>query len=248
MLTLSDLETGFREIGLFPGMFLEVHSSLSSFGNVQGGADTINDALQKIITSQGAIIMPSFPMTKPLPLTEEDKARGITYKIRMLDPLADEPSGMGIVADTFRRRTDVQTGEGLFRVSAWGAEQEANSQGFTNLHEHDGHALLLGVDIYRLTSMHYVESILPQAVRAYGNPSPEIQALYPKVDWYVQTRDTPILGWYTIQDQAFQRGYITEMRIGQARCLFFKVNSVIGLYREALQQDPFGLFGLSEPA
>lgn len=35
----------FRKIGLQEGMSVEVHSSLSSFGFVDGGADTVIDAL-----------------------------------------------------------------------------------------------------------------------------------------------------------------------------------------------------------
>ena len=46
----DDLITAFRAIGLREGMMLEVHSSLSSFGQVEGGADSVIDALQKDLT------------------------------------------------------------------------------------------------------------------------------------------------------------------------------------------------------
>ena len=46
----DDLITAFRAIGLREGMTLEVHSSLSSFGQVEGGADSVIDALQKDLT------------------------------------------------------------------------------------------------------------------------------------------------------------------------------------------------------
>ena len=46
----DDLITAFRVIGLREGMTLEVHSSLSSFGQVEGGADSVIDALQKDLT------------------------------------------------------------------------------------------------------------------------------------------------------------------------------------------------------
>ena len=42
----DDLITAFRAIGLREGMTLEVHSSLSSFGQVEGGAQSVIDALQ----------------------------------------------------------------------------------------------------------------------------------------------------------------------------------------------------------
>ena len=46
----DDLINAFRAIGLREGMTLEVHSSLSSFGQVEGGADSVIDALQKDLT------------------------------------------------------------------------------------------------------------------------------------------------------------------------------------------------------
>ena len=244
MITYTDLTKSFIQIGLKKGMYLEVHSSLRSFGEVEGGADTIINVLQEIITLTGAIIMPSFPFSRPFELSKEERQLGLTYKIKMLDPDSKERTGMGIIADTFRHRPDVKTGPGRFRVSAWGAEQEENCQGFSNLHKKDGHALLLGVDIYRLTSMHYVESDLPQAVRNYGNLNPEVLAKYPEDVWYVQARELPIKGWYTIQAQAYEQGFIREMQIGQSKCMFFKVNPVINLYRDALRKDALGLFGL----
>lgn len=41
----AELIAEFRKIGLQEAMSVEVHSSLSSFGFVDGGADTIIDAL-----------------------------------------------------------------------------------------------------------------------------------------------------------------------------------------------------------
>ena len=245
MLTQQTLKEKFIEIGVQAGMYLEVHSSLRSFDEVQGGADAVINALQEIITPAGAIIMPSFPLSRPYTLSEEELQLGLTYKVKVLDPDSNERTGMGIIADTFRHRPDVKTGPGRFRVSAWGAEQEKNCQGFSNLHEHDGYALLLGVDIYRLTSMHYVEADLPQAVRDYVKPDPEVQANYAEDEWYVQSRQLPVEGWYTIQEQAYQQGLIHDLQIGQAKCMFLKVNPVIELYRDALRKDGFGLFGLS---
>lgn len=46
-------------MGLKPGMEIEVHSSLSSFGNVVGGAETVIEALMECVTEQGSIFMPA---------------------------------------------------------------------------------------------------------------------------------------------------------------------------------------------
>jgi aminoglycoside N3'-acetyltransferase len=242
--TEEELEAALRELGLRAGMYLEVHGSLSSFGHVEGGAVTVIDVLQKIITSAGAIIMPAFPVTKSLELTEMDVERGVRFKIKKLDPNSDERTGMGIIPDTFRKYPGVKTGEGEHRVAAWGTEVDMNAQGFSNLHRHDGYGLLLGVDIYRLTSMHYVESNMPDEIQNIFKPSEEILKLYPEDIWFVETGVPPEKAWYKIQDQAYEKGFIKDSVIGNAKCMFFKVNDVIDLYKKALEEDALGLYGL----
>ena len=244
MITCNTIELKLRELGLEKGMYIEVHSSLSSFGQVNGGAKSVIRALQNIVTPKGAIIMTSFPMSKQLELTEEDKRRGLTCKIKILDPNSDERTGMGIISDTFRKMPDVITGEGMHRVSAWGGEQDKNSKGLANLHVKDGYGLLLGVDIYRLTSMHYVEDNLPSEIEDIFKPTAEVQSYYPKDQWYIETGNPPEKAWYKIQDQAYANGYIKDINIGNAKCMFFKVNNVINLYKSALASDPLGLYGI----
>lgn len=247
-LTQRDLESGFRGLGLSEGMFVEVHSSLSSFGHVEGGAETVIRALMNVVTARGAIVMTSFPMSKRLEPTESETRLGITCKIKLLDPDSDEPTGMGAISDTFRRMPNVRTGQGLHRVSAWGAEADRNSEGLANLHARDGYALLLGVDIYSLTSMHYAEGKLPGEITAIFRPSPEVLALYPENEWYVETGRPPVNAWHTIQDRAYREGLVRDAMIGKAKCMFFKANGVIALYKSALETDPLGLYGLKPVA
>ena len=246
MITRNDIECKLRELGLQEGMYVEVHSSLSRFGLIDGGANSVISVLQTIVTPKGAILMSSFPMSKKQELTEKDKERGVTCKIKVLDPHSDERTGMGIISDTFRKMPDVKTGQGLFRVSAWGAEQDKNSEGYSNLHQKNGYGLLLGVDIYSLTSMHYVESHLPSEIADLFKPSPEVQRYYPREHWFIETWTPPEKAWYKIQKQAYRKGYIRDIMIGKALCMFFNVNDVINLYKEALITDAFGLYGIQK--
>jgi aminoglycoside N3'-acetyltransferase len=243
-LTQADLECGFYKMGLSKGMILEVHSSLSSFGYVEGGAVTVIQALMKTVGQDGALIMPTFPVSHPLTLSDEDVHRGITYKTKVFDECSDEKSGMGIISDTFRKMDGVSTGKGEHRVSAWGKDAEENSKGFSNLIMKDGHALLIGVDIYRLTSMHYVESKLPTKIRNTFEASEDVLVYYPKDQWYVEIGAPPIKAWYMIQDEAYKKGLITDLVIGESKCMFFKVNDVIRIYERAIETDPYGLYGL----
>jgi len=48
-LTQKDIKVGLRQLGLGRGDAVEVHSSLSSFGWVEGGAPTVVDALMNVV-------------------------------------------------------------------------------------------------------------------------------------------------------------------------------------------------------
>lgn len=69
----TEIVTELKKIGLQEGMEIEVHSSLSSFGYVDGGAEVVIEALMECVTEQGSIFMPSLCFSPELELTEEEK-------------------------------------------------------------------------------------------------------------------------------------------------------------------------------
>lgn len=243
-MTKTEIEEKLRQLGVKRGMMLETHCSLSSFGHVDGGATTIIDALKSIVGIEGAIVMPSFKDSLNLPLNETDQRLGLTLKIKLLHG-DEERSGMGIVSDTFRKMSDVKTGEGQFRVSAWGKDAEMHAaNGFNHLIVSGGYALLLGVDIYKMSSMHYVEDVLPNEIKKLFRPSEEALKIYPESEWFIEAWVPPTKPWYTIQDRAYEKGYITDIMIGTGKCMLVQIDNVIGLYKQALQTDPYKLYGL----
>ena len=242
-LTKTDIIDGLARLGVRAGMMLEVHCSLSSFGRVDGGAETVISALKQAVGVNGAIVMPSFKHSPPLALNASDKEMGITLKIRYLKDEGERTS-MGIVSDTFKGMADVLTGEGDFRVSAWGKNADKHSQSFQYLIDSGGFALLIGVDIYRMSTMHYVEDCLPDTIRDRFKPPEEVKAIYPESEWFVETWTPPVKPWYTIQASAFAKAYISDTMIGNAKCMLVQVKETIELYRQALINDPFALYGL----
>lgn len=237
---------GLKSLGIKPGMALEVHSSLGSFGHVSGGEETVIDSLIECVGNEGAIVMPSFLLSKSLELTPVDIKNGLTFKAKALDPNLNQPSEMGVIADTFKNRNDVLTGTGRHRVSSWGKNKEINSKGFHNLIDNNQWALLIGVDIYRLTSMHYVEKHLPQEIREIFQAPEKLYKIYPKEKWYIETGVPKVKAWYKIQDMAYKNESIKEAFIGKSKCMFFKINDVVRLYETELIRNPFGLYGLTK--
>ena len=244
MVTQKQIEQGLRDIGVTAGMSLEVHSSLSSFGTVEGGAEAVIGALKNVVTEQGSIFMPSLRLSRELELSEQDKAMGITVKIKVLEPDCDR-SAMGIIADTFRKMPDTYTGDGVFRISGWGRHGSDVITGGLDYPLHNGGmALMLGVDIYKLTAMHYVEGIMPEEINQAFAATDEINSVYPPDEWFVEAGHPPVKAWYTIQRMAYEKGLIKDGRIGECKVMFFKIWDVVGLYEQELKRDPLGLYGM----
>jgi aminoglycoside 3-N-acetyltransferase len=244
IVTKNDIVDELKRIGVEPGMELEVHSSLKSFGYVDGGAETVIDALKCAVSTNGSIFMPDLRLSPDLPLLEEDKKNGVLRKIKILSS-EEKHSAMGIIADTFRLLPDTKVGEGTFAISAWGKNADKVSTGLGYLIDNDGKALLLGVDIYSLTSMHYVENNLPKDISDMFKSS-DMDLIYPPNEWYIENGTTPVHPWYTIQDMAYEKGYIKDGKIGDCKCMFFDISSVINIYKEELIRDPYKLYGISK--
>lgn len=106
-----DIALGLREIGVKPGMRLMVHSSLSSFGHVEGGAEAVIGALQACIGPEGTLLMPSFNHDS---IFAEGKG--------VYDPRST-PTTDGRVADTFWRMPGVERSlNPTHAFAAWGRD------------------------------------------------------------------------------------------------------------------------------
>ena len=246
MVTKNELKNALKVLGITPGMTLEVHTSLSSFGQLEGGAVTVIDTLKELVTEEGSIFMPALRFSKELDLTDNDKRLGMTVKIRILPPDA-ERTAMGIVADTFRKMPDTFTGTDTISTSGWGKHgRDALTGGLDYALHNGGKALMLGTDIYKLTAMHYVEGITPADINAMFAPGEEINSIYPPEEWLIEAGHPPVKAWYRIQDMAYHKGLIKETNIGSCKVMFFDLWDVVSLYKNALEQDPYGLWGITK--
>jgi aminoglycoside N3'-acetyltransferase len=151
---------------------------------------------------------------------------------------------MGVISDTFKTLPGVVTGPGFFRVSAWGRGAEKYSKGLGKLVNENGWALLLGVDIHRLTAMHTQDGNQPEEIKALFEPPADVLADYPPNKWFVETGHPPVDAWGKIQTEADRRGLIRHGKIGECSCMLFRVGEVISIYAEALKKDPLVLYGI----
>ncbi|MBR5959943.1 MAG: AAC(3) family N-acetyltransferase [Clostridia bacterium] len=240
----QQLKDALINLGVNAGMVLEVHSSLSSFGHLEGGAMTLIDTLKEIVTPEGSIFMPALRLSPEYELTDEDRKMGMTVKIKLLDP--DTPrTAMGVIADTFRQLPDTYAGRDTISTAGWGKHgEEAVRSGLNYPIHNGGKALLFGVDIYKLTAMHYMEDATPKEINDMFAPTEEILSVYPSDKWMTEAGHPPVKAWYTIQQMAYDRGLIKETYIGPCKVMFFNILDIVSIYRDELLRDPFGLWGL----
>jgi aminoglycoside 3-N-acetyltransferase len=251
LVTQRDIAQGLSFVGLQQSDVVEVHSSLSAFGRVEGGADAVVDALMNVVGERGTIVMPAYRVGVPVPLTPEEQARGITWKVKMLTDDSEEKTGRGAGVAPPPPRPGVVLGKGIHRTCAWGRDAERHVEGFRHLVELDGCTLLLGVGIDRCSSLHLGEDVtLPDKIMAYFKIPDDIQRDYDPNVWsigYGDGKDAPLDdAWSKVHAQANQCGWIQHHRIGDAECQLFKTKRVGELYAAWRRTDPYGLFGVAK--
>ena len=197
-----------------------------------------------VVGREGTLVMSAYPVSKVLPLTEEEKARGILAKVRIYGEDYDGPTGMGVIVDQFRHRPGTVLGTGIHRVCAWGRDADLHSEGYKHLLEANGCALLLGVGLGYCSSLHQADtvSLPPEVTECFRLPE-DIRQDYPE-DIHISYGSTPADPMEKIRLEAERSALIRTRLIGKAECLLFRVKPIIEIYQKARRTDPWGLFGV----
>lgn len=152
LITKSDIKKGLAILGLKIGDIVMVHSSLSSFGKVQGGADTIIDALIETVGPTGSVLMPCYS-------TNRRKLDDFIEEILPFDP-DKTPVWTGAICECFRKRNGViRSRDPLSSLAAIGPQAKKLIQSINCVVEMNGYVLLLGVGLQVASVMHISEAI-----------------------------------------------------------------------------------------
>jgi aminoglycoside 3-N-acetyltransferase len=158
--TNEDIKRGLKQLGLKRGDVVGVHSSLSSFGYVEGGADAVIDALLEAVGEEGTIVMPTYSANREkVERTQREIELGVTWKDRILpyDP-QETPCWTGRIPETFRKRKGtVRSTNTVHSLATVGQKTHKLIQGWEKLLEEDGYILLLGVVLHCCSAMHLAE-------------------------------------------------------------------------------------------
>ena len=232
-LTKDDLKQGLRELGVEDGMILMVHSSLSALGQVEGGADTVIDALVETVGPMGTVMMPAMGGAPVFDVESTPSNVGtITDRfwrrpetIRSIHP-THSAAGVGpLAAELLAGHIDQPTAIGP--DSPWGRVAK---------HER-GYLLFIGCDQDRNTLLHTAEDLMDGAylhtiLRDYYD---ENRARQTKV---LERFPGPHRDFIQLDPVFQQAGAMRVGRVGNAICRLMKASEILRLTVEALQADP----------
>lgn len=172
MLTFRELITGFRKLDLDPSKPLIVHASMSAFGAIQGGAETLLGALMAIA---GTLIMPAFTYKTMLIPETGPPDNGLNYgtghatnrTAQIFDPHMPVDRLMGALAEVLRRHAkSCRSLHPILSFAGINATRALDAQTYAEplapigvLAEGQGWILLLGVNHTVNTSIHYAEHL-----------------------------------------------------------------------------------------
>ena len=233
-----DLTQDLQSLQVEAGDILFVHSSFKSLGPVEGGADSVIQALEAAIGPGGLLLMPSFNL-----ITWESRPK--TWD------LDNTPSTVGWITERFRQLPGVYRSDhcshsvaargrgakafvdGHLRQEGYSSQWECKPWGKTyGLHspmyrayQARGKLLMLGVDYYTSTYVHLVETMFWHTLRAKRGDT-EREPGFPALDRVK-------LGAFWERSGELERG-----SVGDADCRLFQICSYVDTLLAEVERNP----------
>lgn len=223
----EDIVAGLRALGIEAGAGLMVHSSLKSFGYVEGGAAGVIEALQEGLTPEGTLLMPSFNHGRAF-----DPGEAGYYSP------TETPTKNGRIPDTFWRMPGVwRSLNPTHPFAAWGK----HARRYIEFHHRtltmgpqsplgllcadDGFCLFIGVD-YRCNTFHHVVEMclgvpcLGRRTEAYPVLLPDGRRVMGRT-WGWRERSCPITDANRYHDR--MRPFQRETIVGASRWIAYRL-------------------------
>jgi aminoglycoside 3-N-acetyltransferase len=246
MLTFEQLLEGFRDLGVQEGDTLLVHSSYKSFGEVDGGPQTVIRALEAALGPEGTLIMPTFNF---------DFNKGVPWDV------STTPSKMGVLTEVVRKDPRAKRVFHPFYSFAilgkhaemlgslrYKSSYERNSI-FGKLRDLDGKIMVIGLSYNNsMTFFHHIEQMEGVDYRFLKQFTGEVtdengntytdtfEMLVRDIDRGVMTMVDPM---GRLMEEA---GVIQSAKIGEADVKLMKANEVYEFTAREMKRDPHLLY------
>lgn len=242
MLTFDKLVNEFQAIGLEAGDTLLVHSSYKSFGGIDGGPQTIIDALTHVLGDEGTLIIPTFNF---------DFCKGQPWDVR------ETPSKMGIITELARKDPrSRRVFHPIYSFAILGRQADYLTKDrykssyergsvFGKLRELDGKIMVIGLSYNdSMTFFHHVEELEGVDYRYLktftgmvtdedGNTYEDsFQMLVRDIEQGVETMVDPM------GELAEQAGIIKSHQIGEAAVRLMRANEIYEFTAREMRNNP----------
>ncbi|MGB7160291.1 MAG: AAC(3) family N-acetyltransferase [Tepidisphaeraceae bacterium] len=232
--TKPDILAAIRSLGVTPGDLLLAHTSLSSFGRVEGGAVTVAQALIASVSPGGTAFVPTF-----------------NYGTLPYDPAITQ-SLTGAVTEAFWKLPGaVRSGHPTHAVAGFGPDAQAVLADHETVHpfgrgsplwrlwERDAWVLLIGCDHRSSSMVHVAEEAMdvPQLDRTRSG-----QFMRGSEVTEVNVRRPGCSGGFNIVDGPLRSAEkIREGTVGRSRFMLMRAADIVAAASELLRRDATAL-------
>ncbi|SER19705.1 aminoglycoside 3-N-acetyltransferase [Gracilibacillus ureilyticus] len=243
MYTKNDIKNGIKSMGIKPTDTLLIHSSMKSLGAVDGGADTVIDALMEYM-KDGLLILPTHTWAQ---MSEQHS---------IFDPLT-ERACVGILPNLFMKRPGVlRSLHPTHSVAAIGKGAEEYIAGEENwdtpcpregcwgkLYDRKAKILFIGVRMDRNTFIHSVEEWMDVPNRLTAKrvglqvKTPEGNLIDRPVYRHYSAVGSTSDCYLKLEAPFLEKGCIKEGKIGDARCFIGDAVKMADLTMDFLKRD-----------
>lgn len=247
MVTKQDIVKSFKDLGIKTTDTLLVHSSLKSLGHVDGGAQTVIDALMEVVCD-GTLVFPTL------------RQRNFQDAYKDWD-VNNTPSDVGLITETFRKMPGtVRSNQETHSVAAIGKHAkyltEAHSEGkprygsfgdyafghnspWERMYELGAKVVFIGVNMLYNTFKHYVEQKNCNDILDALSGETREKALSEIQRW--QSGGPVWFGHSALKVQEFltEKGYIHYGKCGDATLTMYKVAEYVPIMQKELYENPY---------
>lgn len=242
--TVADVTAGVRSVGIECGDVAMFHSSLSSMGNVIGGANTVIEGFLEAVGPTGTVAVPTLWWTGKEDLKDWDYENSRSYP--------------GIITEVFRQRPDsIRSNNPTHSVSAIGARAAemtadhgkwglrpciygdaafAVASPWEHLYQWNAAYCFVGVDLSVNTMGHYCQSCLMEWAITQA-PEEKRAALDDRIHRWEKPGVWPHYGFERMATYLENQGLVRFGKIGSATIRAIRTHDMVHGIMDAVKSD-----------
>ncbi len=232
MLTRTDIVDELRMLGVQIGDALMVHSSMTALGDVEGGPETVINALVEAVGISGLVAVPTFCTQSPFDRRVSSTSLGAIPELFWRRPEAKRS-----LHPTHSVAAIGRGAEELLKGHELAATAYGEGTPYYNLAMQGGKVLLMGVDQDRNTTLHTAEAL------SNAQYLKDIEGVYidddgNEVTISVAAMAGPHRDFIGLDKLLHERGAMVTGLVGNAVCRLMPGNKMLEVVLDALRHDP----------